>query len=186
MTNEPGDVLTWEQVGLRYRGTILVGGILRDPRVLYRARQFRIHGLIVGSMLSSLRPICEKLRVPLVITEGMGHIPMAEPVFDLLRSHHGRPAVISGSARNGSSGPELIVPVRADAQATSLVVARPVDVGMRVRLTQAPYLGTVGRILALPAIPQETPIGTRAAGAEVRLPDGRRVFVPYVNMESLD
>lgn len=184
MVAEPGDLLTWEQVGIRYRGTILVGGVLQDPRVLYRARQFRLYGLIVGSMLPSLQPICRQLPLPVVVTEGMGHIPMAEPLFDLLRSHHGRLAIISGSM-DSSSGPEVIVPQPPGTQVTALTVACPVEVGTWVRLTRAPYLGIIGQVLSVSATPQKTAIGTQAEGAEVRLPNGQTMFVPYVNMESL-
>ena len=186
MVGEPGEVLTWEKVGLRYRGTILVGGTLQDPRVLLRARQFRLHGLVVGSMLPDLKPVCERIGLPIVITEGMGQIPMAEPVFDLLHSHHGRLAVISGSMAKESSGPEIIVPQHVDTKTTSLAVARPIERGVRVRLTRAPYMGIMGQVEQVSGTPQDTAIGTQAQGAMVRLPDGHTVFVPYVNMEALD
>ena len=184
MVRGPEEALTWEQVGLRYRGAILVGGILDDPRVLHRARQFRLSGLILGSMVPSLRSLCETLPLTVIVTEGMGRLPMAEPIFDLLRSHHGRPAVVSGA--NGASGPEVIVPLKADPPARALALPRPVEVGVRVRLTRLPYLGVMGRILSLPDGPQETSIGTKVGGAEVRLPDGRRIFVARENMELLD
>ena len=183
MVPGPRDVLTWERVGLRYRGAILVGGILDDPRVLYRARQFRLSGLILGGMAPGLRPLCETLPLTVVVTEGMGRLSMAEPIFELLRSHHGRPAVLSGA--NGVTGPEVIVPLKADVPSGVFAVTGP-QVGMRVRLTRPPYLGIIGRILRLPDEPQETSIGTKVEGAEARLPDGHRIFVALENMELLD
>jgi hypothetical protein len=68
----------------------------------------------------------------------------------------------------------------------ALMVVRPLEVGARVRLARPPYVGAMGQVVAVPALSQETPIGTRVAGAEVRLEDGRKVFAPYVNMELLE
>lgn len=186
MVASPEQVLTWERVGLRYRGTILVGGILEDPRVLLRARQFRIVGIVTGGMLPGLCRLCERLRFPVLVTEGMGRIPMAEPVFELLRSYHGRSAVMAGSPRHSASGPELIVPIPArPSDAHELMVVRPIEKGMRVRITRAPYMGVVAEVVGLPTALQQTSIGSFAEGALVRLPEGRRLFVPLVNLEPL-
>ena len=184
----PRDALTWERVSFRYRGTILVGGTLEDPRVLLRAKQFRLNGLLLGSIAPSLRPICERLDLPVVVTEGLGRIPMAEPIFSVLRSHHGRRAIISGAGHGGQNGPEVIIPLQpseSDCVTSLPALTREVEVGAWVRLTRPPYLGMIGKIVALPFSPQETAIGTRAFGSEVQLSNGRKVFVPFVNMEVL-
>lgn len=187
MAQAPDETLTWDKVGMRYRGALLVGGILDDPRVLARASQFRLGGILVGSIAASLRPLCQQAGLPIVVTEGMGRIPMAPPIFELLLSLQGRQAILSGGASDAQSGPELIVPLAGEPVPAShaLVLAHPLTVGALVRLTRAPYLGMVGRVILLPDAPQETAIGTRAMGAQVRLADGRQVFVPYVNMELL-
>jgi hypothetical protein len=188
LVSDPGQPLTWEMVSLRYRGTILVGGVIEDARVLYRASRFRLGGIIAGGLSARLRPLCETLPLPVVITEGMGHVPMARPIYEMLLSHHGHQAIITGAEQDGPHGPEVIIPLSSQAapQAMALVVAQPVGRGQWVRLTRAPYLGMMGKIIALPSTPQETAIGTRAMGAQVRLLDGRQVFVPYVNLERLD
>lgn len=185
LVREPGDALAWEKVGPRYRGAILVGGILENARVLTRAVQFRIRGLVLGSMLPSLRPLCESLSLSVVITEGMGRIPMAGPIYDCLRSHHGSPAVMSGCDRHGYGAPEVIVPAATDEEATPLAAPRPIETGAQVRITRPPHLGLVGEVIALPGTPQPIRAGTRAMGARVRLRDGRVVFVPHANLELL-
>jgi hypothetical protein len=176
--------LTWERVSLRYRGAIIVGGVLEDARALYRANQFGLHGIIVGSVLPELRPVCEEIGIPIVVTEGMGRIPMAGPVFDLLQSYHGRAAVLAGATL--SDGAEVFIPLRSGITTAVMVPSRAVEMGMRVRITRPPYLGTIGQVVEQPSAPQETAIGTETEGAEVRMADGQRVFVPYVNMEPLD
>ncbi|MGI5917771.1 MAG: hypothetical protein ACOX9A_15125 [Anaerolineae bacterium] len=185
MVSAPDEPLTWERVSLRYRGAVIVGGMLDDSRAVYRAHQFGLHGLVVGSILPELRPICKEIGLPVVVTEGMGRIPMAEPVFALLQSYHGRQAVIAGETPE--AGTEIIIPLReADTTAVTVAPARPVEMGMRVRIIRQPYLGMIGQIVDQPPAPQETAIGTETEGAEVRLADGQIVFVPYVNMEPLD
>ncbi len=185
MAAAPGDALTWRQVGRRYRGAILVGGTLSDWRVLLRARQFGLAGLVLGSLHPNLRPLCEQLDLPVLVTEGMGQAPMAEPVFALLRQHHGRQAAIAGAMQATGEGRELIIPLPAVQLSRALVTVRRAEVGLRVRLTRSPYLGIVGEIVALPTAPQATEAGSLAEGAEVRLADGRRLFIPWVNLEIL-
>jgi hypothetical protein len=183
--SDPSEPLTWEQVSLRYRGAILVGGMLQDPRVLFRARQFRLGGLVVGSIPAGLRSTCERLDLSLVVTEGVGRIPMAEPIFRMLRIYNGRPAVISGTL-DDEKGYEVIVPLRTEEEPPALTaLSQPLEAGARVRLTRPPYLGLLGEITSLPESPRETSIDIRVEGAMVELSSGRRVFVPYVNMERL-
>jgi len=181
----PDEPLPWERVSFRYRGTIVVGGRVEDARVLHRASHFRLSGLVLGSLAPHLKTVCESLALPIVLTEGMGRVAMAQPIFDLLRSYHGRPAVVIGSADHARHVPEVIVPLqsKASAEIAPFAAVQPVQVGSRVRLTRSPYLGIVGQVIALPPMPQETWIGTWADGAEVRLPSGQKVFVPLVNME---
>jgi len=187
MVGSPSEMLTWERVGLRYRGTIIVGGILQDPRVILRARQFRLAGIIVGSIHARLRSLCEQLPFPVIVTEGVGAIPMARPIFDLLQSYHGHLAVVSGKSNQIEGQSEVIIPLpkQGTLVQNALTVYRPLGIGDNVRLTRPPYMGYVAQVIALPSEPQETAIGAPAAGAQVRLKDGRRVFVPYVNLEPL-
>jgi len=182
-TESPAEELCWDSFGLCYRGTIVVGGTLRDPRVLQRATHFRLCGLVVGSLAPELVPLAAALRLPLVVTEGLGAIPMAGPVFDLLRQHQGCRAAIAGSQGKGQSGPEVVVPLPGEGPLMALVPAQAIEAGDIVRLTRPPFMGAIAQVIALPGGPQETAIGTHADGAEVRLQDGRRAFVPYVNME---
>jgi hypothetical protein len=184
MVAGPGEILTWEHVGRRYGGTILVGGMLEDPRVLRRAATFGLCGLVVGSMHPELRTLSQSLDLPVIVTEGLGRIPMADPIFELLSAHHGHLAVLAGADQRGPSGPEIIIPLETEqSKPSSLTVVRPITAGMRVRITRRPYLGVIGQVIRLLATPQRTDVGTQADCAEVRLPGGRRVLVPCVNME---
>lgn len=183
MVENAAQTITWDRVSLRHRGAILVAGHVDDSRVLLRARQFGLRGLVAGSMVPALRALGRELDLPLLVTEGMGHIPMAAPLFDLLRSREGQRAVISGRSQEDYASPELIIPLPPNTQAQSLMVVRPIQLGCRVRLTRPPYLGVIAHVVGIPNTPQKTSLGTWVTGADIRLPDGRRAFVPLANME---
>ena len=78
---------------------------------------------------------------------------MAQPIFDLLRSYHGRPAVVVGSGNGTRSVPEVIVPLqsKASTEIAPFAAMQPIQVGSRVRLTRAPYLGLVGQVIVAAA-----------------------------------
>jgi len=179
----PSQPLGWPNVRLAHRGAILVGGTISDHRALFRAKQFRVGGLVVGSIHPNLRPLCERLSLPIVITEGIGQVPMMTALFEFLQRHKGRWAILSGRAPGPQGNPELIIPLSASVESTALTVPRPIQEGLLVRLTRPPYLGLIGRVASLPSAPQKTAIGTWAKGAYVRLPNGETLFVPLTNLE---
>lgn len=180
---EPAQPLSWQYVRLAHRGTILVGGTVTDHRALFRAKQFRVSGLVVGSIHPNLRSLCERLALPIVITEGIGQVPMMTALFDFLQRHQGRLAILSGRAPSPQGNPELIIPLPSLLENTALTVPRPLQEGLLVRLTRPPYLGLIARVASLPAEPQKTAIGTWAKGAYVRLVTGETLFVPLTNLE---
>jgi len=182
----PDAPLAWQQITLAHRSAILVGGVLTDHRVLFRARQFRLGGLVLGSIHPNLRPLCERLGLPLLVTEGLGRIPMASAIFEHLKRCHGRLAFLSAPSHAEAwprVAPELVIPLPPQRDSMAIALARSVQVGMRVRLTRPPYLGLIGQVTELPPWPQRTAAGALAQGARVRLADGQRLFVPLVNLE---
>ncbi|MHB1296216.1 MAG: hypothetical protein ACYC4R_14640 [Anaerolineae bacterium] len=181
---EPDTPFTWERVQRRQRGMVLYGGPLSDQTVLYRAKHFGLRGLIVASLAPGLVALCRQLGLSLVVVEGLGCLPMARPIWDLLQVHRGRQAVLSGGEQI-SGRPEVVLPTSGEPATLMPMVVRPLQVGARVRLTRHPYAGVIAQVVAIPATPQETALGTRVPGVEVRLPNGRRVFVPLANLEFL-
>ncbi len=180
---EPSQPLGWPNVRLAHRGAILVGGTLNDHRAIFRAKQFRVAGLVVGSIHPNLRPLCERLPLPILVTEGIGSAPMMTALFECLQRCEGRWAFLAGRAPGPYGHPELVIPLSAPVESTALTVPRPLQEGLLVRLTRPPYLGLVGRVVSLPSAPQKTAIGTWAKGAYVRLSDGETLFVPLTNLE---
>lgn len=171
----PEESLRGDLVEERHRGSILVGGRVEEERFLMRAALFGIRGIIAGSLAPTLQPLCHRLPYPLVITEGLGQIPMAAPIFALLEHYQGHRAIISGEGLG--YGPEVLIP-HADDTPKAVVPFQPMAVGNLVRLTEPSLLGTIAQIESVPQTPQPDAVGRLVYGAYVRLPNRQRRFVP--------
>jgi hypothetical protein len=142
----PRDRLLTDQLDTGLRGAILIAGICDHPAPLYQARELTLRGLVLGGLSAELIPVAERLPYPVIILEGFGSLPISSPVYELLSTSRGREAGLDSllSGPYDSQRPEIIIP---------LPVVNPVDLpedliplnpGVRVRVTRAPYQGMVG------------------------------------------
>ena len=72
-----------DDIGEAFNKTIVVAGAEVSSEVLEQAREVGVAGLIAGGMNSSL--LGQRAPLPVVATEGYGHRPMAQDVFDMLK-----------------------------------------------------------------------------------------------------
>ena len=162
------------------RGAILVAGRIARGDVLEEAEENSVRGVVAGSAPATLMEAMRHVRFPVVLTEGFGRESMAGPIFDLLGQSEGRDA----SLFDGRSGrPEIVIPLPAPQEEELPVRPEPLTVGGRVRVLRAPHAGEVGEVVAVHNRSQNTTIGLRAAGADVALPDGKVVFIPFANLD---
>ncbi len=182
---DAGATLAWHRVTEHHYGMVLVAGVLQSAVALRRAAQYGVAGIIAGSLHPDLRQACRDAPFPVVITEGMGRIPMTAPAFALLQQYHGSRVMMAGDSRLTASGPELIIPGPVGSQSASLATVQTPGVGSLVRLTGFAHMGAVGEIVSLPQDPHFSPAGESIRGAWVRLTDRRMVFVPLENLEVL-
>lgn len=188
VAENPGDPLVAEVVDLSHQGMILVGGIATDKEAFESAQEFQVRGIVVGGLLPELLSHVEKLPFPIVVTEGIGAIPMSGPAFDLLQTNDGREASISGrfQTRWPVIRPEIVIPLHAESLPPSQ--AQPgtaLTVGAQVRVVRAPYASATGTVAALPTQRRRIETGAEVYGAEVALNQGPSVFVPLANLEVL-
>ena len=172
-----------ECLGPQARGTIALGGVLEEGSVLAPARAAGLAGLVVSSILPGAAEAAAGAGFPVLSVEGFGRIPWAPAVLEALAADAGRPASLSAANADPAYGPELVVPVEAEAEEAGAADEGAEGlVGAAVRLTRAPYAGEVGRVIGLPerVVLAETDLPGPAA--EVRLEDGTRVVVPWVNL----
>jgi hypothetical protein len=185
LADKPDAVLTPGRIDVSMRGSILVGGHLKDPDTLRSASEAAIRGLVVGSIFPSLLPLALEMRFPIVVTDGFGSLPMNSAAYRLITTNNKREATLNAEAfdRYGGARPEVIIPLPADKRP-----AEPQDVeafapGQTVRIRRQPAAGLIGSILELPGGLSTFPSGLRAPGAEVRLENGQQLLVPLVNLE---
>lgn len=186
LVDNPQRPLRARSIDVSCHGTIVVGGRILDEKVLEQGIEAQVRGVVAGSVSADLRPFIESLPYPVVITEGFGALPMADPVFALLHTNVGQQAMISAETltRWGARRPEVLIPLRAeDEKPTEEARPRPLEVGNRVRILRAPYLGAVGRVEDILEHPQTIESGARVPVARVNLAEGQSPLVPLANLE---
>ncbi len=186
VVEDPKEKLGAEAIDVGCHGAIIVGGSSVDEEALEQAEQMQVRGIVVGSVGVDLEDRASDLPFPVIATEGMGQVPMASVIFELLRSNAGREASISGVTRLrwGTVRPEIIIPLPGrGATPSPQQLGGALEVGAQVRVIRRPYLGSVGQVVSLPSQPRAVDSGARLRGAEVELEEKGRVFVPYANLE---
>jgi hypothetical protein len=211
--DRPDRELTPDQVRDTWKSRIVVCGMTAGAPALNKLRQAGVAGIIVGSIAEAdirrfLAPGAAGAEMSLgafwtgrhpeapfaaaaasapfviVVTEGFGRVPMAEPVFNFLREHEGQTASIQAATCVGNDlrRPEIYITSqgRNDGQRASdeLLPGRP------VRLVGARDLGVVASCQST-AFQQYTDSGVATTVAQVALPSGEQRVVPVANLEVL-
>ncbi len=186
LVDNPQKPLRAHAIDVSCHGTLIVGGRILDEKALEQAVEAKVRGIIAGSVDAGLRVTIEALPFPVMITEGFGAMPIAQPIFSLLHSNVGREAMLNADAqiRRGSRRPELVIPLRAEENVPKEESgARSLQVGMQVRILREPHLGALGTVSDLPPMAQTVETGARLRVAEVDLGNENPVRVPLANLE---
>jgi hypothetical protein len=186
--HDPTDVLRAKSLDVTVHGAIVVGGAWIDEAALQQAAQLQVRGLIAGSMDGRLIDLARSLPFPILLTEGLGRIPMSWPLFRLLHSQAGREASISALTRTrwGVLRPEILIPMPADSKpALATPLGTPLTLGARVRVVRGSLQGAAGAVVGIPERPVQIDSGARVHGAEVDLEAVGQLFVPFANLEIL-
>jgi hypothetical protein len=198
--------LTPEAIDNRVAHAVLVAGGSVNGAALQKAAQVGVKGVIVGSieereLLAFLKAHRRSLwrvglpdwQVPaatapltVVVTEGFGRSPMAEPLYETLVADDGEQVSLCGVTRiaGGLRRPEVIIAGGSGREARGGVPVAALAPGATVRLIDQDHLGTVGTIT-------EAPRRRRLEGdlvveaLEVALPNGGRLVAPTANVEVL-
>lgn len=188
MVKSPDQPLQNKSIDSSCHGTILIGGSRLDEAILERAQELQVRGIVTGGLPPEMLPLMEELVFPIIVTEGIGEMPMSEPIFRLLTTNEGREASISGhiQSRWGIVRPEIVIPLPAETVPPARTQSgAPLRVGARVRIVRAPLMGAVGVVVALPAHARRIETEARVHGAEVDLNRETPVFVPLANLQVL-
>jgi hypothetical protein len=182
----PDSLFFPEQITTEANSAILAVGWFDQLKVLERARDMGVRGIITGSLPADLCRVASLIDMPIFVTNGIGSHGMSAPVFDLLHTADGkRTALLGKKSGVKTERPQIII--QADKKTTTdpRSAAEPLAVGQVVRLLRKPYLNQMATVSRLYNLAQTTAAGSKARGADVQLGNGQIVFVPYANMEAI-
>lgn len=186
MAATPDSLFFPEQITKEANSAILVVGCFDQLKVLERARDMGVRGIITGSLPANLCRLASMIDLPIFVTDGVGLQGMSAPVFDLLQAADGqRTALLGKKSGVRTDRPQIVIQADKKTTADPRSAAKPLAVGQIVRLLRQPYLNQMATVSYLYSLAQTTPSGIKAHGADVRLENGQIVFVPYANMEAI-
>ncbi len=190
-----------KQISDDLKGKIIVGGSLIFPNILISAIGVGVLGIIAGgvnvidyrSMNGGKIAVSKRwsdIGTTVLITEGFGMAPIGEDIFEILKSHDGRFAVIDGNNKR------LILPTN---KSESMIYTRKVKlpgfyceqlpgeifdidlrVGGKVRILSPSFLGMQGVVESIDK--SETKLPSGAITYLVTVSGQKKVRVPYQNL----
>ena len=179
------DVLTSDLLDVSLRGSVILGGHVRDLETLKFAAEMPVRGLIVSSMNPGLVQAAMQMRYPILVLDGFGTMPMNSAAFKLLTSNEKREVTVNAEHfdRYSNNRPEAIIPLPIQEEPDEPNDYEMFAVGQQVRMRRAPRVGMIGSVSKLPSGLSKLPSGLRASAAEVKFEDGSDMLVPLVNLE---
>lgn len=185
LLEKPDDVLTEQRLDVSLRGSVILGGHVRDVETLRAAAELPVRGLILSSLLSPLIVTAYQMRYPIIVMDGFGAMPMNSAAFRLLTTNNKREVTVNAEHfdRYNGNRPEVIIPLPVSTEPPEPNPFEPFAVGQTVRLRRPPGAGMIATVANLPAGVSTLPSGIRAPAAEVKLESGDTVLVPLVNLE---
>ena len=185
LIEKPDDVLKADQLDVSLRGSVILGGLVRDADTLRAAAELPVRGLVISSLLSSLIVPAYQMRYPILVLDGFGMMPMNSAAFKLLTTNNKREATVNAEHFDRYSGnrPEVIIPLPVSAEPEEPNSYEAFAVGQTVRMRRPPNAGMIGAISNLRPGLSTLPSGLRARSADVKLENGETVLVPLVNLE---
>jgi hypothetical protein len=185
LIDKPDAVLTADRLDMNLRGSVILGGHVRDAETLQAAAELPVRGLVVSSMASSLLQAAVQMRYPILVLDGFGAMPMNTAAYNLLTTNDKREVTVNAEIfdRYNGNRPEVIIPLPVSSEPEEPNPYEAFAVGHRVRMRRAPHAGMLGAIASLPPGMSVLPSGLRVPAAEVKLENGNSVLVPLVNLE---
>jgi len=125
------------------------------------------------------------MRYPILVTDGIGSLPMNSAAYKLLSTNTKREVTLNTEPYDRYTGarPEVFIALPISAEPpmpNDMEIFAP---GMQVRMRRPPSMGMIGSIVAIKPGLTVLPSGLRAQAAEVKLENDETVIVPLVNME---
>jgi hypothetical protein len=185
LAESPDGVLTAGRLDVSLRGSVILGGMVKDAETLKVAGELPVRGLILSSIYPSLIQQAREMRYPIIATDGFGPMTMNSVAYRLLSTNVKREVTVNAESydRYTGSRPEVIIPLPISSEAPDLHETETFAPGLQVRMRRPPALGMIGSIVVVKPGMTALPSGLRAPAAEVKLENGEIVVAPLVNLE---
>lgn len=173
-------------MGEGYRNEIVITPHPLTASGLKVAETRAFAGLIAPSMPAPLLQAARENKVAVLLTEGFGRFEMTPDLLDMLMEFEGLQAALDAylPRRYEPRRPEIVINrVRGDNLTPLPDPLIPLRRDTLVRVSRAPYLGQVGRIVDLPDAPILLETGLRLPCARVDLSLGGVATLPLANLE---
>ncbi len=186
LARSPDDELTRDRLEVSMRGAVGAAGYIGQAGVITLAAELPLRGLILASMNPQLLAEAQAARIPIIVLEGFGRIPLNPAVYKLLTTSEKRDAAVNACAWDRYNGdrPEVVIPLPAEAEmAPDTDEFKP---GQQVRIQGAPYTGQTAAVVQVKPGSSTLQNGLRAPAAEVRFENGEKVIIPLANLDVLE
>ena len=199
LASSPDQVIEEKDIKADHADKILVCGAGITYEALKKADDYHVKGIIAGGIInydivrhfgyeisSGITGQDEK-DITIIATEGFGHIGMLPQTYELLASHEGRLASISGATqiRAGVIRPEIIIPldekIEAFEEDAEETLIEPLK-GMKVRIISEPYYGAWGEVKTDGTTRIKLDNGTTQDVVEILLSSGQTVLIGENNL----
>src|SRR5262249_6798473 len=138
------------------------------------------------AVLDGLVPGIERFPLPLMLTEGVGDLPMDPTIAQLLTRRADQVALLSGrTLPRWNLRPELLLPLPPGSQTAPLPADSSLVPGARVRISCGELRGAWGEIQHLLAHTRPRPQGLTVPSAQLRLENGRLVVAPLAALDRI-
>jgi hypothetical protein len=181
----PDTVLTPGRADVSLRGSIILGGMLKTVEALQAIADLPARGLILSSIQPALLSKAREMKFPVLVTDGIGSVPMNSAAYKLLSTNSKREVTVNAEVYDRYTGarPEIIIPLPTSSEPPMPNEVETFAAGQQVRMRRPPAMGMIGSIVAIKPGLTTLPSGLRAQAAEVKLENNETVIVPLINME---
>jgi hypothetical protein len=202
LVTDRGDMITPEMINAQSAYAIIIGGAGITAEALRKAQQEQVRGVIVGGIdQAEVRDFLGDAMPPdwysyghsdalatitptVLVTEGFGARPMAEPLFDLLTRYDRQEAFLDGATTLWPPlrRPRVVIPLPRLQSGQSTVTHQELQIGSIVRCVDERHLGAVGRVTALAPL-SRLASGVRTATATVQISESEQIILPQTALE---
>ncbi|MCD6594205.1 hypothetical protein J7L68_00820 [bacterium] len=203
LADSPDSILDENKIDETCRDHILIGGGMVTAKAIKKAESVGVNGIVTGGIealdvadylgydIGVAITGSEDIDLSLMITEGFGHIPMAQKTFELLRKYDGMEASINGATqiRAGVIRPEIVIKQNEpsnEIKEKMMAKMQGIETGSIVRVIRVPYFGRIGKIVGLPSELKQLESETYARVCEIEFDDGTQATVPRANLEMIE